>query len=184
MTKPRISFSIIKLWKEKDYQKMVEVFYHLQPNYMPQIKAGMEKGAKYDEQTMEFIKNNGKLPKELGGLELSNPITQKKWEVEAPKYVLVGKPDIIDDTKIIELKTGRKDSAQYAKSLQLKIYFLLSWLMKEPRNYGFYLHFDLKSKRMDWHMVIVSKEQLKEFFDEIDKICLDIVNYLETEGLL
>jgi len=37
---------------------------------------------------------------------------------------------------------------------------------------------------MDWNLVIVTKEEMGKFFKEIDQICLDIITYLETEGLI
>jgi CRISPR/Cas system-associated exonuclease Cas4 (RecB family) len=178
--KPRISYSIIRYWLIKDYEKMVESYFHLQQiDTIP-----MQEGRTFDEEECDYVSKNSRFSDRLGGGVLTNPVTQDKWEVEAPTYTLVGKPDVYDDTRIFEIKTGKKNSADYAKTLQLKLYLLLSYLKKQPRNIGFYLHYNLKRKAMDWHMVIVNKEEMEKTFHKVDKYCLDIVNYLETQGLI
>lgn len=178
--KPRISHTIIRLWIKKDFEGMVEAFFHLaQIDTLP-----MQKGREFDEAECAYAVKNSRFSDKLGSLPLANPVAQDKWELDAPRYTLVGKPDVYDDTRIFELKTGKKSSLDYSKTLQLKIYFLLSFLLKKPRLFGYYLHRDLVHNTMDWHLVITSKEEMGKFFKEIDQICLDIVTYLETEGLI
>jgi hypothetical protein len=178
--KPRLSFSIIKYYLLKDYEKMVDAFAHLQ-----QIDTQpMQDGRKFDEEECDHVTKNGRFSERLGGIQLSNPVCQDKWEVETERYTLVAKPDVYDDTRIFEIKTGKKNSTDYSKTIQLDIYLMASYFLKKNIDLGYYLHYDLKNKRMDWHMVISSKERSKQVFIEVNGYCIDIVNYLEREGLI
>lgn len=178
--KPRLSFSIIKFWIKKDYEKMVDAFAHLQQvDTQP-----MQDGRKFDEEECDYVTKNGRFSERLGGIPLSNPVCQDKWEIEQERYTLVGKPDVYDDTRIFEIKTGKKNSADYSKTLQLDMYLMMSYFVKKKIDLGYYLHYNLKTNIMDWHMVISSKEKSKALFEKIDGYCKDIVTYLETEGLI
>jgi len=184
--KPRLSYSIIRFWIKNDYEKMVDAFAHLQ-----QIDTQpMQDGRKFDEEECDYVTKNGRFSERLGGIQLSNPICQDKWEIESEKYTLVGKPDVYDNTRIFEIKTGKKNSADYSKTLQLDMYLMMSYFKAHDnfgvtkKDLGYYLHYDLKTKRMDWHMVISDKDKSKAMFEKIDGYCKDIVTYLETEGLI
>lgn len=184
--KPRLSYSIIRYWIKKDYEGMVDSFAHLQ-----QIDTKpMSDGRQFDKEECAFVVENGKFSDRLGGMELSNPVCQDKWEIEQELYTLVGKPDVYDDTRIFEIKTGAKNSADYSKTLQLDMYLMMSYFKAHgnfamvKKDIGYYLHYDLKTKRMDWHLVISDKDKSKEVFEKVDGYCKEIVNYLTTEGII
>lgn len=121
----KVSHSIIAAWKAGKFEDAVA--YYLGKD-IPATPA-MELGKLYDERWTKYINDNGKLPDELGGGELSNPRTQIKYQLRIPfsddyDILLRGIPDLTEAKRITDFKCGRQGANNYMSKMQLDYYSL------------------------------------------------------------
>lgn len=177
--KLRISFTLLSLWSQGKQEEALVYYFKLGSISSP----AMLEGKKWDKYAEEFVKQNLFLPKEFGGIKLSNPKTQHKIELSYnEQFDLVGVFDILDEPVIYELKAGKAmDSGDYANGFQVGMYFLLAKDFNIEK--AEIIHYDTKTGDFDKSIVYNTKFQRNRTRNFIESIGGDIYSYFQQNNL-
>lgn len=177
----KLSFSILDAWAKGNWEQAVG-YYLGQP--LPPTPA-MELGKLKHEIWENQIRKEGKLPKELGGIELKDPVLEQKYEKLIPfsediSILIRGVPDCTDGTVIHEFKCGMTPATNYINSLQLDYYKLL--LPKS--DIGFYRCYNPYFDKMTLGVKFLDNHNAEAALEHIISNGGEMINYLQTQKLL
>lgn len=180
MNKFRASYTVLDMWANGNWHGVVNTYFKLDRLTTP----GMEQGKLLHEQWKKYIDEHKRLPDELGGTKLKNPITETKLEVPLSDWLeLVGVPDCIDGEHIYEFKTGKLSSENYASSFQGGVYGVLGTLTGRMMTKAILCHYDQYVKRTDVSYVWITDELIKKTANWIETLSAEIHEYFTQNGL-
>jgi len=122
----KLSYSVLSNWSMGRQEEAVGQYLG---KPLPATPA-MELGKAYDELWSAHVTKTHRLPDELGGGELKDPIVQQKYEKLIPfsdnyQILFRGVPDLVNTDTIVDFKCGRTKANDYIDKWQLDAYKLL-----------------------------------------------------------
>lgn len=151
------------------------------------VSKAMQRGSDFDKYCKDYIAKNKKLPPELGGGKLSSaPLPGHQITVPYNDMLdLKVEYDCLDDMDIIEIKNSTySDSAEFANTLQLPIYFLASELQGLGYKTAKLYRYDPSRKEYDMTIIYRNKRILDKAKEAIEKYGPEIYEYFKSEGIL
>lgn len=176
----KLSYSIISNWKMGRFEEAIAGYLGKEIPITP----AMELGKLYDEKWNKIIEDTGKLPDELGGGDLNNPIVQKKYQATIPfseeyQILLRGVIDILEDDIITDNKCGRTEATSYLEQTQLDYYSIFA----PDRKVGRYLCFNPYTENLTVGIKFLDEEVRERALEEVITYGGEILNYLLANKL-
>lgn len=179
----KLSYSIINTWMQHRYEEAVGQYLGKPFPATPQMELGKLKHEIWE----GYIKANKSLPQELGGGELINPLTERKYE----KLIPLGKYNIlfrgVIDLEHLErgiiledFKCGLGEPGTYLNGWQLDAYKLLRPNAVEGR----YRCFNPYSDTYTVGVKYLSEKNAETALENIVTFGSEIIQYLESQKLL
>lgn len=185
-TTVKLSYSILSAWSRGQYEQAVGMYLG-QP--LPPTSQ-MELGKLTHEIWEGYITREGKLPAELGGIELVNPILEQKYRKrfsfgDDMDIVLSGVPDCSSDDKdgrivIDEFKCGMTKAISYINTLQLDYYKLL--LPKAA--WGAYRCFNPYTHELTVGIKFLGPDSVERALEHLMSNAGEMIDYLQANKLL
>lgn len=185
----RISYTALSLWKRGDTQGFLN---YINGESFAPTRQMLEGSAMDKKAAVEAMKTKRLIP-EFGWFQLTNPQDHLKFSTKmtlpgTDQFVLVGELDIYDKVSttegdIYELKTGSWSSANYAKTLQTKIYVLLAVLNGLPVTRVRICHYNQYTNETDVHVVLPSKRMIRSTMKELALLVADIQQFLKSMNM-
>jgi hypothetical protein len=181
MTTVKLSYSILSAWANKQYEQAVAGYLRRDFPITKQI----ELGRAYDELWTKYIDKYKKLPDDLGGITLNNPVTQFKKEIIVPlgkdyQILLRGIPDCVDDEYIREFKCGLTPVSSYINQMQLPYYKLLY----PEKTIGIYYCYNPYAKKLEIGVKYLTEQTIDEAIEHIITFGSEMIDYLKVNKLL
>ena len=180
--KIKVSYTILNAWAQGRYEDAIKYFFKLDVIQTP----AMLEGKKYHKAWEEEIQKTKKLPEVFGAKQLKNPSPEQYIKVNVNDWIILsGKIDCYDKPTIYEFKTGKQNSEDVARSMQVGVYGVLSTLDKQYADraeiYCYNQH--LKKDNNSMSIVYITDELLKNSLNWIETLSGEIRNYLEQNKL-
>jgi hypothetical protein len=101
MNKFRASYTVLNKWLHGDWEGAIKTYFKMDQF----VSRAMVDGKEHHQKWEAYIKENMKLPDELGGKELKNPIVEGKQVIQLADWLeLVYIPDLIDSPTLYEFR--------------------------------------------------------------------------------
>lgn len=176
----KLSYSIISNWKMGRFEEAIAGYLGKEIPITP----AMELGKLYDEKWNKIIEDTGKLPDELGGGELKNPVVQKKYQATIPfsddyQILLRGVIDILDDEMITDNKCGRTEAVSYLEHTQLDYYSIFA----PDRKVGRYLCYNPYTEKLTIGIKYLNEKVREKALEEVITYGGEILEYLLANKL-
>lgn len=180
MNKFRASYTVLSTWESGDFERAVKIYFKLENFITPQ----MAEGKNIHESWAKHIQETNTTPIEFGGEKLDSPKSEVKLVAQLlPWLEVVGIPDLIDNKKVYEFKTGKKSSEEYATSKQGGVYAILATFNDLLVDQVVIGHFDQYKKCSDISFVWVTNNLLKETLNWVETLSSEMHHYLEQNQL-
>lgn len=180
----KLSYSIMNAWANGRWEDAVSMYLGRPIAQTPELKLGKLKHKVWE----NYIKNWGKLPYELGGEELINPLVEMKWEKLIPmgdnyQILLRGVIDvqhgkhgeILDDHKC-----GMTGASTLVGSMQFPYYKLL-----QPKAaLGRYNIFNPYTEEFSRGIKILDDRDAKEALEHLITYGSEMIDYLQSQKQL
>lgn len=184
MNKLRLSYTLIRNWKDGRKEDCVKNYLHLETAVTPR----MEAGSKFDKLVEESLKKTKAFPQELGGILWNNPEPKKIIVVDWPedtRFSVKAEFDAYDDPTIIEIKhSASRDSAEISTDDQLSFYLLLADMSNVHATNAKLYRWDPTTHRYDMSMVWKSFRRMESARALINTYGPEIYTYFKQEGIL
>lgn len=179
MSKLRISWTLLDLWRRGRVDDAVSYYLGLEQKKTKEMSFGIEEHKKNE----DIVKTLKKLSDSFGGLRLKNPEPEIKIELPYNEIAdLVGVIDVYDEGVIYELKTGKIPSVSYLSSPQLSIYSYLLSKSNKPVEKIVIIHYD--GKTTDWAFKWFYPSLLNEAENFIDALTPEIYKFFKDKKII
>ena len=183
MTTVKLSYSILSAWAHPMRQEQAVGMYLGQPlPATPEMELGK---LKHEIWANEIEKDRTKLPDELGGTKLNDPVIEQKYQKIIPltediQILLRGMPDCTDGDTIYEFKCGKGEPGMYVDSLQLDYYKLFYPQAKQ----GIYNCHNPYTKELRRGWKNLDRDNAEAALEHVITFGSEMINYLQAEKLL
>lgn len=175
----RASYSVLHAWSAGQYERAVEMYFKLKEFTTEAMADGKEWHEKWEAE----VKETGCLPQIFGGTKLINPITEQKIERQVDEWLeIVGVIDLQHGEKgevLVDYKTGKTTSDNYANSFQPRVYHILR---PEAKRFEF-RHYDQHNHTTDTSIIHLTKKTLNDGIDWVVTQASEMHNYLTKNQL-
>lgn len=176
----RASWTVLNQWASGNYEGAVKSYFKLDQFVTPAMIAGRE----YHEKWSEYIKTNKRLPLELGGKYLVDPISEEKKVVNLDTWLeFVFIIDCYDADTLYEFKTGKTNSENYASTMQIPIYAVGATYSGLLIKKGQIFHYDQYLKKTDMSIIWVTDKMLLDAHNWITTLAGEMHNYFLVNRL-
>lgn len=177
----KLSHSILSAWANHQYEQAIGLYLG---KPLP-ATAAMELGSLKDQQWSIYVDTHKRMPDELGGEPLDNPITQQKYQKLLPfsdniQILLRGVPDIVSGTTIIDTKCGMTTANGYIDRMQLSYYKLLL----PKATLGVYVCFNPYLNTYSKGIKFLDETDAEAAYEHIVTYGGELIDYLQANRLL
>ena len=182
MKKIRLSQSLINYWERGDVQGAINCYFHIDKGTTRQ----MEEGRKYHEDIANSIDKTGKTPEYMAfNYDFKDSETEKAITVPYNEICDVkGIIDCLDGKNMFEWKTGVSGSADWARTNQLPLYFMICDLAGIEVTSAYVVHYNQYTEKTDYTIVHNSEKLIEKGRNIVDSVCYEIRDYFNEQGLL
>jgi len=184
MTKLRLSYTLVRNWKEGRRDDCVKNYLHMDTFVSDRMRLGSE----FDLKVEESLKVLSAFPPELGNIKWENPKPKLQITVDWPedkRFTVKGEFDAYSEPAIIEIKcSATRDSAEISNDDQLSFYFLLADIAGIKADYAKLFRYDPSTRKFDMSLVWKSVRRMEEARAMINKYGPEIYEYFTQEGIL
>ena len=184
----RASFSVCSLWYQKKINDAIKAYFKIE-GFVPKEWI-IGKG--YHELWQKQIERTSKLPEELGGSQLINPICEEKMVIngkELSPYAdfmeVVFVPDCIDlgNMEVLEFKTGTGSSSNYARGWQGILYGYLLHIKGYPVKKVKIIRYNQYTKETEVSIIWITEKTNRMAKEWIISMASDMHAYLMENDL-
>ena len=179
MNKFRASFSVLNLWQSGNYERAVETYFKLKEF----TTEAMANGKAWHKEWEAEVNKTGCLPVVFGGQKLINPKTEQKIVKQLDDWLeLVGVIDLQHGENgevLVDYKTGKTESDNYANSFQPRVYHIL---VPEAKRFEF-RHFDALTHKTDTSIVHLTPATLNAGIEWVVTMSGEMHSYLVKNEL-
>ena len=176
----RASWSVLNTWASGNWERAIKGYFKLENFTTP----AMAEGKKYHQEWADYIIKNNKLPDIFGGVEVKNPIVERKSKVKVNDWLdLVYIIDEYDNETIRDWKTGKQGSNEYASSMQIPLYAVGATLDGLLVKKGEVYRYDQYLKKVDMSILWVTDKVLEDAHNWLITLAGDMQNYLLKNNL-
>lgn len=178
--KLKLSYSIINIWKSKDYDRALEALL----GHWRAPSEDMLYGTKMHKEWEEEVNRTGCMPVIFGGERLENPITEEYCKTRLLDWLwLVGMIDLQfirdNDKYLVDYKTGKGGAGQYGSSLQAGCYKIL----KPSAKLFMFKHYNQYEEKTSTCVIKLTDRLLNNSLSQVITIGEEIREMLINRGL-
>ena len=184
MSKIRLSYSLLALWKAKRYEDAIKMYLHVDDR---EPTDAMIRGINFDRMAKDVALREHRLPDELGSIKIEPEIyaSEKVIASISDEFDLSAEFDIRTKDTIIELKCSEvMDSADYMNTLQLPFYLYVASINNLPVTKGMIYRYDPSKHTYDVSIMYPSKRIFDEVADVIETYAHEIQSHFKMEGVV
>jgi len=175
----RASYSVLNAWQSGNYERAVEMYFKLTDF----VTEAMQDGRDWHEKWEAEVKDTGCLPQIFGGTKLIKPITEQKIVRQVDEWLeIVGIIDLQhgeNGETLVDYKTGKTQSDNYANSFQPRVYHVL---IPSAKRFEF-RHYDQYNHTTDTSIIHLTKKTLNDGIDWLITNASEMHSYLEKNQL-
>jgi hypothetical protein len=182
----KLSYSILRAWATGQQEEAVSMYLGKSLPKTPAMELGWIKHKEWE----LYVKKHSKLPRELGGGKLNNPLVEQKHQryldfSDKYRILLRGVIDLEDENVGIDYKVGKTPVTNYTNSLQAEVYKVLRPNLKQ----FIYIAFNPYIKQEERGLVYLSEYEgdttaLERGLNFVYTFGGEMISYLETQNLI
>lgn len=176
----RASYSVLQQWQSGNYERAVEMYFHLGDFVTPAMADGRAWHKKWE----DHVNKTKTMPLQFGGRPLNNPVAEGKKIVKITDWLhLSGVIDCYDKPIIYEWKTGKQSSEAYASNHQAGVYGVLSTMSGLYAEQCHIYRYDQYVNKYDMSIVHLTDKLLQDSLNWIETLSGDIHRYFQDNDL-